>query len=90
MTEKEGEKVEKYQDLARGSKNVGCKDKGDSGGNWGIRISTNEFKNNLKVIDADISMEVIQKCSLLGSYKSFKKGAREVGERKSNNSCVKV
>ena len=44
MTEKEGEKVEKYQDLARGSKNVGCKDKGDSGGDWGIRISTNEFK----------------------------------------------
>ena len=62
MTEKEGEKVEKYQDLARGSKNVGCKDKGDSGGNWGIRISTNEFKKNLKVIAVDISMEVTQKC----------------------------
>ena len=57
MTEKEGEKVEKYQDLARGSKNLGCKDKADSGGNWGIRISTNEFKNNLKVIDVDISMD---------------------------------
>ena len=90
MTENEGEKVEKYQDLARGSKNLGCKDKGDSGGNWGIRISTNEFKNNLKVIDVDISMQVIQKCSLLGSCKSFKKGAREVGERKSNSSCAKV
>ena len=62
MTEKEGEKVEKYPDLARGSKNVGCKDKGDSGGNWGIRISINEFKNNLKGIDVDISMEVTQKC----------------------------
>ena len=69
---------------------MGCKDKGDSGGNWGIRISTNEFKNNLKVIDVDISMEVIQKCSLLGSCKSFKKSAREVGERKSNSSCAKV
>ena len=69
---------------------MGCKDKGDSGGNWGIRISTNEFKNNLKVIDVDISMQVIQKCSLLGSCKSFKKGAREVGERKSNSSCTKV
>ena len=57
MTENEGEKVEKYQDLARGSKNLGCKDKADSGGNWGIRISTNEFKNNLKVIDVDISMD---------------------------------
>ena len=57
MTENEGEKVEKYQDLARGSKNLGCKDKGDSGGNWDIRISTNEFKNNLKVIDVDISMD---------------------------------
>ena len=90
MTENEGEKVEKYQDLARGSKNLGCKDKGDSGGNWGIRISTNEFKNNLKVIDVDISMQVIQKCSLLGSCKRFKKGAREVGERKSNSSCAKV
>ena len=90
MTEKEGEKVKKYQDLARGSKNVGCKDKGDFGGNWGIRISTNEFKNTLKVIDVDISMEVIQKCSLLGSCKSFKKGAREVGERKSNCSCANV
>ena len=90
MTEKEGEKVEKYQDLARGSKNVGCEDKGDSGGNWGIRISTNEFKNNLKVIDADISIEVVQKCSLLGSCKNFKKGAQEVGERKSNNSRAKV
>ena len=62
MTEKEGEKVEKYQDLARGTKNVGCKDNGDSGGKWGIRISANEFKNNLKVIDVDISMEVTQKC----------------------------
>ena len=69
---------------------MGCKDKGDSGGNWGIRISTNEFKNNLKVIDVDISMQVIQKCSLLESCKSFKKGAREVGERKSNSSCAKV
>ena len=27
MTEKKGEKVKKYQDIARGSKNVGCKDK---------------------------------------------------------------
>ena len=69
---------------------MGCKDKGDSGGNWGIRISTNEFKNNLKVIDVDISMQVIQKCSLLESCKSLKKGAREVGERKSNSSCAKV
>ena len=59
---KAGEKVKKYQDIARGSKNVECKDKGDSGGNWGIRISTNEFKNNLKVIHVDISMEVTQKC----------------------------
>ena len=90
MTEKKGEKGEKYQDIARGSKNVGCKNKGDSGGNWGIRISTNEFKNNLKVIDVDVSMEVTQKCWLLGSCKSFKNGAREVGERKSNNSCAKV
>ena len=62
VTEKKGEKGEKYQDIARGSKNVGCKNKGDSGGNWGIRISTNEFKNNLKVIDVDVSMEVTQKC----------------------------
>ena len=69
---------------------MGCKDKGDSGGNWGIRISTNEFKNNLKVIDVDISMQGIQKCALLESCKSFKKGAREVGERKSNNSGAKV
>ena len=59
MTEKKGEKVEKYQDIARGSKNVGCKNKGDSGGNWGIRIGTNEFKNNLKVIDVDVSMEEV-------------------------------
>ena len=41
---------------------MGCKNKGDSDGNWGIRISTNEFKNNLKVIDVDVSMEVTQKC----------------------------
>ena len=69
---------------------MGCKEKGDSGGNGGIRISTNELKNNLKVIDVDISTEVTQKCSLLGSCKSFKKGAREAEERKSNNSCAKV
>ena len=62
MTEKKGEKVEKYQDIARGSKNVGCKNKGDSGGNWGIRISPKEFKNNLKVSDGAVSMEVTQKC----------------------------
>ena len=41
---------------------MGCKDKGNSGGNWGIRISTNEFINNLEVIDVDISMEVTHKC----------------------------
>ena len=68
---------------------MGCKDKGDAGGNGGISISTNELKSNLKAFDVDISMKVTQKYSLLGSCTSFKKGAREVEERKSNNSCAK-
>ena len=45
---------------------MGCKDKGDAGGNGGISISANELKSNLKAFDADISMKVTQKYSLLG------------------------
>ena len=39
---------------------MGCKDRGDSGANGGIRISTNEF-GNLKVIDAKISVKILRK-----------------------------
>ena len=52
-------------------KNVGCKGKGDSGGNGGIRISTSEFEKRLKVIDVEISVKLIQKCAMLGPAKIF-------------------
>ena len=53
-----------------------CKGKGDSGGNGGIRISTSDFENRLKVTDLEISVKLIQKCAMLGPAKIFfKKGA---------------
>ena len=43
------------------------------------------LKNKLKVIDVEISVKLIQKCAMLGPAKFFfKKGARDVEERKSN------
>ena len=57
-------------------KNVGCKGKGDSGGNGGIRISTSDFEKRLKVIDVEISVKLIQKCAMLAQQKIFfKKGS---------------
>ena len=42
------------------------KDRGDSGGNQGALGSVPmNLENNLKVIDAKISVKVIQKCALL-------------------------
>ena len=42
------------------------------------------LKNKLKVIDVEISVKLIHKCAMLGPAKFFKKGARDVEERKSN------
>ena len=51
---------------------MGCKGKGDSGGNGGIRITTRLFeKKKIKVIDVEISVKLIQKCAMLGPVKSF-------------------
>ena len=52
-------------------KNVGCKGKGDFGGNGGVRISTSDFENELKVIDVEISVKLIQKRAMLGPAKIF-------------------
>ena len=51
---------------------MGCNGKGDYG-TWygGIRISANEFEKKLKVIDAEISVKLIQKCAMLGPAKIF-------------------
>ena len=51
---------------------MGCKGKGDSGGNGGISISTSDFENRLKVTDVEISVKMYN----VGASKNFfKKGA---------------
>jgi len=51
---------------------VGCKGKGDFGGNGGVRISTSDFENkSWKVIDVEISVKLIQKRAMLGPAKIF-------------------
>ena len=48
---------------------MGCKGKGDFGGNGGVRISTSDFENKLKVIDVEICVKLIQKCATWGPAK---------------------
>ena len=43
------------------------------------------LKSNLKVLDVEISVEMIRKCALLGSARILRiKGVRDVEDRKSN------
>ena len=60
---------------------MGCKGKGDSGGNGGIRISTSDFENRLKVTDVEISVKLIQKCAMLGPAKIFLRKVLEMQRR---------
>ena len=74
VREKEDEKIEKYQDLAREVRRM-----------WGVRSKVIpvvvgalgsvplRLKDNLKVIDVGISIELIQKCALLGSASILRK-----------------
>ena len=72
VREKEDEKIEKYQDLAREVRRM-----------WGVRAKVIpvvvgasvplRLKDNLKVIDVGISVELIQKCALLGSARILRK-----------------
>ena len=43
-------------------------------------ISSVPMKNNLKVIDVEISVEMIQKCALLGSARYLERYSRSKGE----------
>ena len=84
VSETEDKKVEKYQDLAR-----------EIGTMWDVRTGQviqvvmgalgsvpMNLENNLKVIDAKISVKMIQKCAMLSQVsKNFKKVARGVEER---------
>ena len=68
VREKEEEKIEKYQDLTKEVRRM-----------WGVRSKVIlvvvgvlgsvplRLKDNLKVIDVGISIELIQQCALLGS-----------------------
>ena len=68
VREKEDEKIEKYQDLAREVRRI-----------WGVRSKVIpvvvgalgsvplRLKDNLKVTDVGISVQLIQKCALFGS-----------------------
>ena len=60
---------------------MGCKGKGDSGGNGGIRISTSDFEKRLKVIDVEICVKLIQKCATLGPAKIFSRKVLEMQRR---------
>ena len=72
--EKEDEKIEKYQDLSREVQRM-----------WGVRSKVIpvvvgtlgsvplRLKDNLKVIDVGISVELIQKCALLESASILRK-----------------
>ena len=74
VREKEDKKVEKYQDLAREVQKM-----------WDVKTKLilvvmgalgsvpMNLKNKLKVIDVEISVEMIQKCALLGSAKILRK-----------------
>ena len=74
VREKEDEKIEKYQDLAREIRRM-----------WGVRSKVIpvevgalgsvplRLKDNLKVIDVGISIELIQKCALLGLARILRK-----------------
>ena len=74
VREKEDEKIEKFQDLAREVRRM-----------WGVRSKVIpvvegalesvplRLKDNLKVIDVGISFELIQKCALLGSARILRK-----------------
>ena len=69
------------------SKNVGCKDKGDSGGNGGFRISTNEFEKQPEGYwRGNLWVNYPEMCTL-EFRKNLKKGAQDVGERKENRLC---
>ena len=57
------------------------KGKGDSGGNGGIRISTSDFEKRLKVIDVEISVKLIKKCTMLGPANIFKRKVFEMQRR---------
>lgn len=52
---------------------MGCKDKADSGGYGALGSVPMNLKNKLKVIDVEISVEMMQKCALLGSAKILRK-----------------
>ena len=72
--EKEDEKIEKFQDLARDVRRM-----------WGVRSKVipvvvgalgsvpPRLKDNLKVSDVGISIELIKKCALLGSARIIRK-----------------
>ena len=72
MREKEDEKVEKYQDLAREVRKI-----------WGVRTKVIvvgaletiplRLKENLRAIGVDTSIELIQRSALLGSARILRK-----------------
>ena len=47
---------------------------------WDVRANAIPMKNNLKVIDVEISVEMIQKCALLGSARYLERYSRSKGE----------
>ena len=63
---------------------MGREVKGDSGGSGALGSVPLRLKDNLKVIDVGISVELIQKCALLGSARFL----RCKVERKANKGCV--
>ena len=73
VREKEDEKIEKYQDLARVRRMWGVRSKVIPVLVGALGSVPLRLKDNLKVIDVGISIELIQKCALLGSARILRK-----------------
>ena len=74
VREKEDEKIKKYQDLAREVRGMlGVRSKVIPVVVEALGSIPPRLKDNLKVIDVGISVELIQKCALLGSARILRK-----------------
>ena len=88
VREKEDEKVEKYQDLAREVRKM-----------WGVKTKVIpvvvgalgsiplRLNDNLRAIEVGIPVGLIQRCALLGSARILRKVQRCRKKRKANKGC---